>query len=343
MAGCTESKKAVCRAQGKVCNPKSGRCKEAAKSVAAKKTKKAARPAMSPSTSLVQGAVLDAASPGVARSLMSKGYSAGLGGVGMDTLTEQTKKEVKKMAGPKPCKAGTVRNPQTGRCKATAAKPRKARTTRKAPRAVGGAINWSGAGVMSTRRIKSATSKAACGTACGPSARTRAPRIRDPETCKCLVVGGQAARKVVGCEPRMGKNGKFYETVAVKSASGSIRCVKAGGQAAKRDLGGAKACPAGKTLKTYTTTVPTADGGRRQVQATRCVKPTGTMKDCPANQVLVSVPGKGMARGYDVRRCVLPKTAEKKGFAVIKKGTMPVRHKVTQVTAQGRLAMSLGR
>ena len=365
---------------------RSGKSYGSAPKKAARKSPKKKSPV--PSTSLVRAAVVDAASPGVARSLMTKGYSTGLGGVGMDTLTKQTKKEVKKMtkgrrvrygsqglgvnwSGPgrvssrniaaaykpcpsgktrnpstgrcmkpksaKPCPSGSVRNPSTGRCKKAAKKTTRPRAARTAT-----GINWSGKGVPSTRKIKKASSKAACGSACGPSSRTRRPRVRDPVTCKCMVLDGQAARKAVGCAPRMGKNGKMYETVAVKSASGSIRCIKAGGATAKKALG-QKACPAGKTLKTYRTTVPTANGGRRSVNATRCVKAVGEDKDCPANQVLVMANGKGVTKNKRVQRCVLPETAAKKGLQIVRRGTLPIRPKITQVTAQGRPAMSLGR
>ena len=70
-----------------------------------------------------------------------------------------------------------------------------------------------------------------------------------------------------------------------------------------------------------------------KVPARRCVKATGQHKDCPANQVIVSVRQAGHTphgQPYDkmVQRCVTPRTAHKKGYAVLRQGTLPVRHRM---------------
>lgn len=359
MAGCTESKKAECRAQGKVCNQKSGRCKEPAK--------KSKGPAMSPSTSLVQAAVVEAASPGVASSLMSKGYSSGLGGVGMTTLTKQTKKEVKKMSGRSRARygpdglevnwsaPGVYRRAPAG-SKKRASSSRKGRRPSRASgmmTANGVRANWSGSGLPSG-------SRAQCSKPCAKT-KSGTARFRNGVSCKCLAVGGDAARLRGECAPRTGtRNGTAYtyETVpmpyTMPDGRRSVKCVKAGGSAAKQALG-QKGCPAGKVIDVSRKEVPVMVKGKftgqfKEVTSRRCVKAgaAGTQKNCPINQVVVSVlsagqtpPTKQNPNGKPwtkrVQKCVTPKTAAKKGYSVIRAGTLPIRPKRT------RVAMSPGR
>lgn len=212
-----------------------------------------------------------------------------------------------------------------------------------------------GMGTLISMTKKEAAMAKRCKQSCKPT-RTGNPRIRNKVSCKCLVPSGAAAKAKGICYPRKGSDGKMHDTVMVqgtyrtgaRAGTQYTRCVKAGGQTAKEQLRG-DACGTGKVLKKYTTKVPDvygtprADGSYRMrtVQASRCVKAVGAMKDCPANQVIVQAPQRGTlpdGTPYSTmaKRCVLPATAEKKGYRVLARGTLPVKQYINAV------AMSVG-
>jgi len=189
-----------------------------------------------------------------------------------------------------------------------------------------------------------------CGEPCAPT-RKGAQRVRSKTTCKCVVPGGQAARKEGICGPRKFSNG-VHETVLVtgryttgrRAGKTYSRCVKAGGSTAK-ELGTSKGCPAGKILKSYTTQVPTADGRMKTVQAKRCVKAVGALKDCAANLVLATkvqdgVTPQGRPYSKRVTKCVTPQTASKGGYTVVRQGSLPVKayHAAGHAGKKGRRA-----
>lgn len=331
MAGCTESKKAECRAEGKVCNPKTGRCKVPAKKASAAKkspkrkspkraspkrspSRRSRSPVRSPSTSLVAGAVLEAAPPRVQGSLMRKGRSRTLGGATMGELVDQTKKQVKKM-----------RYPQYRKKKSNLMR-----------------VNWSASGIPSEKRPYKQRMQG-CEGPC-PTTKKGVKRVRVPNPkkggCKCMSIDSRNARAAGICPMRKDRRtGQMVQTVAIKSKKdGAIRCVKAGGAAAKKAALGDRACPEGKYLKTYQARVPLGKGktGTRIVTAKRCVKAVGANKDCPSTQVLVEVMGKGVAAGRMIRRCVTPKTAAAKGYRIVARGTLPARrYSRTPATSPG--------
>jgi hypothetical protein len=327
-------------------------------------------------TSMVAAdAVLGVVGSQTAASLMSGGRSKKLG-AGMATMVSLTKGKMATKAPHRPLSASkrllhtqrltradekafraATRGPRKstkGRMSATKGRKRATATLR----GNGLVANWSGAGVpyrvgagrmsarmsakgrMSTRGMSArGMSASACTKPCP------ANKVRNPKSCRCVKAGGDAARKLGICTPRIDAHGRKYETVLVTGTykSGArrgkafSRCVKAGGGAA-RDALGAKGCPVGKVLKSYTARVPTPGGGMRSVRASRCIKATGALKDCPANQVVVSVRASGVAPNgrpwaKNVKRCVTKATAAKKGYNVVKQGTLPVR-KYARITSR---------
>lgn len=290
MAGCDATKRDQCWAQGLVC--KKSRC---VKSAADKKKKGGRRPVQSPTDSQTVDAVMAVAPRRVAMSLASKGYSKSAG-AGMETLVKDTKRQYKRM-------------------RKLEDRPTKKTTTKQAAKEK----------AVMKAFVRGPKVSAKCTDPC-TATRTGTPRVREHTSCKCLAAGGSALRKLGVCTPRADKKGKMYETVFSRG-----RCLKAGGAAAKASLQGSAACPVGKVLKRYTTQVPLVDPytGRvlemRTVDATRCVKAVGDLKDCPKGKVLVSVPSRGTTPGgvgwrKDVARCMLRRTAMKKGYSFIAGG-----------------------
>lgn len=335
MAKCTEARKAECKSQGLVCNPKTGKCKKS--ETQKRKEKKAGRAAPVPSTTDLAAGVLGVVGSETAASLVTKPKSDKLG-AGMETMVSLTRKKMRKVRG-----SPGLRVNWSGDGIPISAKRRS--------RSMGGGghrnmrVNWSGPGLpgrhMSSRRTHSTrashATKAHCGAPCAPT-RKGTPRVRSTTPpCKCLVPHQKAARAAGICTPRRGRDGKVYETVPVLR-NGRTRCVKAGGKVAK-DHAGPRACPSGKTLITYTTRVPTSrrpGAPTRTVTAQRCVKAVGQHKDCPANQVIVSVRQTGQIRGRPyskmVQRCVRKATFDKdqsrngpKRFTLVRAGSLPVK------------------
>lgn len=196
------------------------------------------------------------------------------------------------------------------------------------------------------------------------TALTRPKRVRKPSTMSGRKRRMSAAKKKdTVCRPKMGKDGTLYQTVmktgtyqtGKRQGRPYNRCVKAGGQAAK-DAMGIRGCPVGQVLKTYTTRVPVSrrkgDTRMKTVQAQRCIKAVGAIKNCPSNQVIVQyrqtgrVGPAGQKRSYDTlaKKCVLPATAAKKGYVVLGAGTLPVRSVPRKPAAprRPRVAMSMG-
>lgn len=150
------------------------------------------------------------------------------------------------------------------------------------------------------------------------------------------------------CAPRKGKDGTVYETVPKTGvyATGKLagqqytRCVKAGGAAAKEKRSD-KACGAGQVLIRYTTTVPNKEtGGKRVVDATRCVKAQGKHKDCFTDQVLVRAMAsgrtpQGKAWSKMVQKCMDPKAAAQRAYPVVRQGTL--ERPYLRVTKKGKV------
>lgn len=142
------------------------------------------------------------------------------------------------------------------------------------------------------------------------------------------------------CLPRMSRSkkpgmaGRMYETVPVAG-----RCVKAGGATAKMGARSKEACPSGKTLTTYKTTVPITKrdpetgkviviGRSEPTMAQRCVKAVGQLKNCYEGLVIARYPrNNGL-------RCVKKATAAKAGAEVVGNGTL--KRPLVRVTADGR-------
>lgn len=364
MAGCNAQKVAECKRKGEGWKCSKGRCVRTAeyKRLQAKGGARKQRP----STSLVVGAVMANVGSPTAASLVSKRRSSKLG-AGMSTMVAMTRDEVsrkrrrsgqegarkRRRVSPSP---GDVFNglpinwsaPGVPGSRRKGGRKSRGRRTKTGPtskgkvteftkRGGGGSgnrmVNWSQDGLPALRMT---AGRMTASGECVPCQNPRRP-IQDKATCKCYAEGSDAARRAGICLPRTGtRNGRpyTYETVPVPNKRGGISCVKAGGSKAKATLGGVKACPEGKVLKKYRTRVPTGDGMMRAVEATRCVKAVGAMKDCPTNQVVALVPH---PREGDQRRCVLPATASKKGYRVLKAGTLPER-----VYSVRRPAMSPG-
>lgn len=316
MAGCTESRKAECRAQGKVCNPKSGRCKvpEAAKTASKGKKRAGSRPstprsgkrsrAASPGTSLVQGAILEQVGTPTAMSLQLKRRSSKLD-AGMPTLVDMTRAKLRKV----PARGRKMPARRRG-VKPSTRKLESQRMTVAMERAV----RWAS-------RIR----KPGLVGACKPCTNPKRP-VQHKETCRCYAAGSAALRKQGVCAPKtVTRRGKTITEHYVHAVvAGKHRCLKAGGQKAKQVLGAA-GCPPGKVLKTVKRRNPRTGA---LVNGQQCVKAVGAYKDCPANQVIVSVRASGVVAGRPwsrtVQRCVTAKTAAKKGYNVVRAGTLPV-------------------
>jgi hypothetical protein len=300
--GCTEEKRAICKAEGKVCNPRTGRCKvaEADKKASKKASTGKGKKAAVPSSSLAVGALMAQMGTQTNISMLEKGRSDKLG-AGMDTMVEMVKAKVvksgKKSGGKK--KSGSKKS----------------------------------GGKKKSGSKKSGSKGGSKGSKCGaPCALSKTGMIRVRTTsppCRCLVPNGRAARAEGICPA-----GKVAVTGVYKSGSRAglqyTRCIKQGGSTAKRMLG-QEGCPPGKVLKEYVS----ASG---MVTARRCVKASARsgQKNCPANQVIVEVRQSGRtpvlkstrkSYNYDrmVLRCVLPKTAAMKGYRVVGQGTLPVK------------------
>lgn len=250
-------------------------------------------------TSLAVDAIMANVGSQTEASLVSKSRSSKLG-AGLPTLVSMTKSKASTMSGMAPRKR------------------RQTRTRKPAARRNGQGykVNWSGSGLPSVG-----------GGGCVKTCPPKRP-VLHKETCKCYANGSAALRKMGVCTPRVNKQGKVIETVYA-FVDGKHRCLKAGGSTAKAKLSGKDSCPVGKVLKRYTAMVPQkVNGVWTQVArpATRCVKAVGEFKDCPVNQVLVQVPGRGALAGKSkTQRCVLPKTAAKKGYEVVRRGTLPIK------------------
>lgn len=319
MAGCDAPKRAQCKAQGLIC--KKGRCQRSAADKKLKAKGGVRKATARPSTSMVAGAVLANVGSPTAVSLTTKRRSAKLG-AGMETMVAMTRGHMS----PKHMSPKHMSSKRRGRQTKTG--PKGERTLRGGGGYGNRMVNWSKDGLPG-RRMKPAQ-RTSSGECAKPCANPKRP-VQDKKTCKCYAEGSAAARQAGICLPRTGtRNGKpyTYETVPMKNKRGGISCVKAGGSTAKEALG-AKACPPGQVIKPYTTRVPVLDretgtwtGQLRSVSATRCVKAVGDRKDCPTNQVLAVVPH---AREGPQKRCVLAATAAKKGYQVLKTGSLPQR------------------
>lgn len=284
-----------------------------------------------PSTSsLVAGdAVLGVVGSQTAASLVSGRRSKKLQ-AGMDTMVSLTKKKARAMS----------------RTSSTASS-RKSTATRKSTRSTASSKSRKSTGSRrSTATRKSTGSRRSTASRKSTGSRRKPAAAKKPKVCRPK----QGTRThVYKIKDRSGKvistrrvRDKYvYETVAVtrKYKSGPrtgrtyTTCVKAGGSAAKNTLGTA-GCPRGTTLRAYRQKVPVVRNGvktHRIVDARRCVKARGQLKDCPANQVVVQKPGVG-------KICVLPKTAAMRGYPVIKAGTLPVRRRPRAAAGTARKA-----
>lgn len=278
-----------------------------------------------------------------AASLMSGRRSKKLG-AGMATMVSMTKKKARQMSGTKMPTRRTNGSSSTllaeRQFMPTVMDSRITALTR--PKRGGGGgrnrrVNWSSSGL---------------------------PRVYSkPSTMSGRKRRMSAAAKDKVCRPKMGKDGTLYQTVmktgtyqtGKRQGRPYSRCVKAGGQSAK-DAMGIRGCPVGQVLKTYTTRVPVSrrkgDTRMKTVQAQRCIKAVGAIKNCPSNQVIVQyrqtgrVGPAGQKRSYDTlaKKCVLPATAAKRGYVVLGAGTLPVRSVPRKPAAprRPRVAMSMG-
>jgi hypothetical protein len=339
MAGCNEAKKAECRALGKVCNPKSGRCKEPAKggkkaksaspmnvdrtakrkrsgsasssSAAAKRRKmspaarvrSAARVPL-PSTSLVAGAVLDQVGPATQASLVHKGHSQKLG-AGLPTLVDMTKDKVRKTRSNKGVRraSGALSN------------------------AGGLQVNWSGAGVP--HRLGSQARVARRGRHHAAGGKRKAHKAHKASGRAHYHTGefnfggaGLPRHGGASCGKPCKKAGQIRSTVA------PCRCLKPSGAAAKAQ----GICPVrkGKDGKEYHTVLVTSADGKR-----RCVKAGGAAAKqhlkgnaaCPPGKVLKSYTATIRGVRVPAKRCVFPQTKEAK--------KCPVNQVLAQKTTMG--------
>lgn len=324
--GCNDIKRQECKAQGKVCNPKTGLCKvsEAAKKAAKGKGKGPARPVLRRTPSIVGtqtavSAIIKNVGTSTAMSL-AKGKSGRLG-AGMASMVSMVKDRAGRSA----------RATHSGAGKHYGA--RKAHTHAKATHAA-----------------------IARGGACTKTCPAKRP-VLSKLSCKCYAAKSAAARKTGGvCLPRVGSDGRAYETVLKKgtyshgkhAGKSFHRCVKAGSSTAKAALH-TQGCPSGKVLVQAPRKVPqwtgpkgsrrrlTGAGATKTVMTSRCIFPRGTrhdaIKDCPMDKVLAQMPGG--------KRCVKRSTAAKKGYSVVRAGTLPV--KTYRVSRRRGVAMSMGR
>lgn len=324
MAKCTQSVKDQCKRQGKVCNPKTGKCKVSEKAKAAQKS--APRRGRSPSrgrsptpvgTQTAVSAIIKNVGTSTAVSL-AKGKSKRLG-AGMASMVSM----VKERAG------RSTRAVHSGAGKHYGA--RKAHTHAK-----------------ETHRV-------AAGKTCTKTCPAKRP-VLSKLSCRCYAPKSAAARKAGVCLPRVGKDGRRYETVLKKGTYGPgskmqgktyHRCVKAGSSTAKAALH-TQGCPSGKVLVQAPRKVPqwtgpkgsrrrlTGPGATKTVMTQRCIFPRGSkhdsIKDCPMDKVLAQMRGG--------KRCVKRSTATAKGYPVVRAGTLPI--KTFRVSRRG-VAMSMGR
>lgn len=192
-------------------------------------------------------------------------------------------------------------------------------------------------GEMTKRKVVRMSSKrGAAGGQCRQCPKSQP--IQDLATCKCYVQGSDAARHQGICNDRkVTRGGKttLVHYVAAK-VDGQVRCLKAGGKTA-RDVLGPAGCPPGRFLAPVKRSVPVEPGSlrRKTVTVQQCVRPKGQYKrykDCPAGQVLVKMPWNGG------NRCVLPETAaQHPRYKLVRRGTLPVRHRVRKGTAIQRV------
>ena len=216
-----------------------------------------------------------------------------------------------------PCKAGKVRNPETGRCiqaAGSAPKSRKAAAGKveyvSAPRKVYGK---KGQGVVRTVPAKTRTANPALAKKpCTKPGFVRA--LVAP--FRCLKSGGTTLRKrsveAGQCEDRTKtrKDGKLATVHYIPNPSygqvkGARLCIKAGGKAAKAKLGaGPQACGPTQVLKTYTRQMAAVIGkpqeGTVSRTYTRCIKATGAAKPC----AIGSFQAMKVIKGKTVHKCL---------------------------------------